>query len=713
MKDLHRWDFTSGIAALLIIFLIILFPGPAKCEEEFGFWVSYAQGIKITCTPTSFEVAAYTLNDRPTAAVVKKGKGETIYYGFKKREINCLFGKHKMKVSFTTDEPREKGMCGAVPGSSVNIWIDGQQEMKQQLFNNECYESLMSASFEQEKEGHFVFKICGHERMSGRPINNECFVFQEEAFWSLPKPLPMSPITELKEKGYRKEIHAASFDCGKAASEVEKLICSDDELSKLDDSLSKAYLQALKRADIKEQTIRSQRQWLKNERNTCQNAECIRKAYETRIKELGLPDEGAQTKTGQQHESTTDTDEDITRSLTMTCNYCDYETFQDESVSLAQTTENQGKPAAVKKFKRGSSQRETETFIVRPGQFAECIYPSGTRVRVKVGEGLSKAYGECGADPEVFMSLWVNERKIVSRLWFAGHCREHGPNPAVSFKILGMHNRVSFEKCHTAICRGNDLTSENDILKKDAAKPLSVCVDFPDVSKYPKDLVEYPPEGVKTPKVGDIEIMYGSGPVCQAVLDELTRDFSLYNIPVQSKTGLSQPNWSEPSAESPKVELPKELAGGGETIFDFNNDGKLDRVFSRGFYNTYMEGDVWLVQPGRSSSELVVSASPMEDKNSIYLPFHLGEVRSNIYDYPPFSQKNDEAGFSMKGRNEKDEVYFRGRYSTISFFTFRGATYIAVGSNSEDTKNYVAVLKPLPDGRFQKIGLFRRVSENF
>jgi uncharacterized protein len=132
-------------------------------------------------------------------------------------------------------------------------------------------------------------------------------------------------------------IDAASFDCGKAASEIEKLICGDDELSKLDESLNKAYLEALKRT-IKKQIIKSQRQWLKNERNACQNAECIKKAYETRIWELGLssygivisippnrstssskappkvsksqaiepPDEAIQTKTEQQHESATD-----------------------------------------------------------------------------------------------------------------------------------------------------------------------------------------------------------------------------------------------------------------------------------------------------------------------------------------------------------------------------------------------------------------------
>ena len=79
------------------------------------------------------------------------------------------------------------------------------------------------------------------------------------------------------------------------------------------------------------------------------------------------------------------------------------------------------------------------------------------------------------------------------------------------------------------------------------------------------------------------------------------------------------------------------------------------------------------------------------DITSIYLPFQMGKVRHNIYDYPPFSHKNDEAGFSMKGRNEKDEVYFHGRHSTISPFNFQGTNYIAVSSASADTKDFVAV----------------------
>jgi len=83
-------------------------------------------------------------------------------------------------------------------------------------------------------------------------------------------------------------IFAASFDCGKAKSQVEKIICGNEELSKLDDSLNDAYLKALNRPDSKKQTMESQKQWIKKERDICRDVACMKQAYEVRIKELGL-----------------------------------------------------------------------------------------------------------------------------------------------------------------------------------------------------------------------------------------------------------------------------------------------------------------------------------------------------------------------------------------------------------------------------------------
>lgn len=80
-------------------------------------------------------------------------------------------------------------------------------------------------------------------------------------------------------------VHAASFDCAKAGTKVEKMICADAELSRLDEELSAAYKTALqdeKRADSIRQ---AQKQWMK-ERNKCQDAVCLESSYLNRIKDL-------------------------------------------------------------------------------------------------------------------------------------------------------------------------------------------------------------------------------------------------------------------------------------------------------------------------------------------------------------------------------------------------------------------------------------------
>jgi hypothetical protein len=83
-------------------------------------------------------------------------------------------------------------------------------------------------------------------------------------------------------------VQAASFDCAKAGTKIEKLICADAELSKLDEELNAAYktvLQDEKRADSIRQ---AQKQWMK-ERNACSEAACVKRVYEVRLHGLLLP----------------------------------------------------------------------------------------------------------------------------------------------------------------------------------------------------------------------------------------------------------------------------------------------------------------------------------------------------------------------------------------------------------------------------------------
>lgn len=79
--------------------------------------------------------------------------------------------------------------------------------------------------------------------------------------------------------------HAASFDCAKAGTKVEKLICEDVELSKLDEELNAAYKAALKDQTQGDSIKQAQKKWMK-ERNGCADAACVKRAYEVRLQRL-------------------------------------------------------------------------------------------------------------------------------------------------------------------------------------------------------------------------------------------------------------------------------------------------------------------------------------------------------------------------------------------------------------------------------------------
>lgn len=73
-----------------------------------------------------------------------------------------------------------------------------------------------------------------------------------------------------------------SFDCEKATTKVEKLICADSELSRLDEEMSAVYKTTLQDEKHADSVRKAQKQWLK-ERNVCSDAACVKRAYETRL----------------------------------------------------------------------------------------------------------------------------------------------------------------------------------------------------------------------------------------------------------------------------------------------------------------------------------------------------------------------------------------------------------------------------------------------
>lgn len=78
--------------------------------------------------------------------------------------------------------------------------------------------------------------------------------------------------------------HGASFDCAKAGTKVEHLICDNPDLSKLDEEMAAKYKGSLNDSDPQQKDAlrRAQKLWL-TVRNTCVSADCVESAYKIRL----------------------------------------------------------------------------------------------------------------------------------------------------------------------------------------------------------------------------------------------------------------------------------------------------------------------------------------------------------------------------------------------------------------------------------------------
>lgn len=83
--------------------------------------------------------------------------------------------------------------------------------------------------------------------------------------------------------------YASDFDCAKAFTQVESLICSDKELLNLDGALADAF-HSLKQRNPG--LVVEQKRWLREKRNICQTNSCLKAVYGERINSLNNDDDG-------------------------------------------------------------------------------------------------------------------------------------------------------------------------------------------------------------------------------------------------------------------------------------------------------------------------------------------------------------------------------------------------------------------------------------
>lgn len=85
-------------------------------------------------------------------------------------------------------------------------------------------------------------------------------------------------------------VYSAGFDCTKAASKIEKMICSDPQLDKLDSDLLSSYKLAKDNLSKQqfEEIKNEQRKWIKFRNQECTTIELCINAYQHRVDILGI-----------------------------------------------------------------------------------------------------------------------------------------------------------------------------------------------------------------------------------------------------------------------------------------------------------------------------------------------------------------------------------------------------------------------------------------
>ena len=130
----------------------------------------------------------------------------------------------------------------------------------------------------------------------------------------------------------------------------------------------------------------------------------------------------------------------------------------------------------------------------------ECRFANGRIVRIRLGADVSRSYGQCGASPAEWFSLWVNKKKVLSKTIHTPQCYS-GRCTLKSLKVSDKN--IAIYQYHTSNEFPVDVNwsvVNTKIMKIDDGLPI--------------DEIEYPSQGKKNP-VGTRVLSYGhDNPIC-------------------------------------------------------------------------------------------------------------------------------------------------------------------------------------------------------
>jgi uncharacterized protein len=354
---------------------------------------------------------------------------------------------------------------------------------------------------------------------------------------------------------FAKPAKAASFDCGKAETAIEKTICSNALLSDLDSQLEAAFKAAFRRytPDDQKAFLDNQRIWLKTRETNCaaktgDNSDCLKDLYTARLKAL-------QTLA----KSPASALVNLTWTDGLVCR-------GDKALLRFSHDDGMDNPLSNAPPDIGGA------LALASDAKPSCTLADGRVVRYKTAsENDASAYGECGGEISQIYSVWIGDRKVVNREIRAGHCDS---DPVRALYLDGRR----LTKCQEQ--RG----------PSDSAAASTDCTDIS------AQLAKAAPD----PTDGKFLVTL-SAPGQQVFCESLIRD-----LPPKEQAGTEA--YSGDADWPQKTAFPSQpLVGDDATSadFDLNNTGSAQHVFIVRQATHFFDGDLWLIAPKQLAADKV------------------------------------------------------------------------------------------------------------
>jgi hypothetical protein len=333
----------------------------------------------------------------------------------------------------------------------------------------------------------------------------------------------------------------------------------------------------------------------------------------------------------------------------------------------------------------------------------DCKLNDASGVRLKLGGGPGMPYGECGADPSLFVSVWIDEAKVLSAKNYSGMClQEERPFS---------HARVT-EKSVTW-CTGK-------VKRGDPLDPNHLECTETRTSSAPKkkDIAEFPPPGAHREKAGTILVDHAAEPALCTAMARRNPEGSASTFP------LLPPPTSD-------VNLLKTVDFRGEATnivyrgrFDLDNDGADDDVLLLRSLTHAHDGDELLASPSLAIPDRLDDAALEALRKRARHRFPgAWATGASRYDAGYYEIKNLRAEPRSTGVQPGSAVLrttsLRFRYTHLEPFRYQGVTYLITSPPDwavDDTDTFV-VFRPRPGpgpGRaLEETCVVHQVQENF